>query len=655
MAFNVGAILGTLELDDSKWRSAIDRAKADSKSFEGAVLRGEQGVHKLGVALVATGAALTVMASKTLDVAMKAQASERIFEVVLGRMAGSTRTWSEALSQALKVCEYDIRKTVSAFDVMLKGLNVNDDAALQMSKSLTKLSYDMASFYRISQEDAMEKLRSGIVGMTRPLRDIGIVINETQVQQWGLNNGIIKQGEIMSTSQQALARYALILQATKFAQGDLSKTLDSATNLSKQFGMRIEDISRTVGQALLPSYTKLLQLGNGVLEHIQRMMTICPQATSSVAVYAAAFGILATVAGTVLLALPGLSAAAAAAGTTMGAMALTMITRFSLWAAAITAVVWAFQNFDFITALFYSFSEGVNYSLAKAVQALSDFIDWLSKISPIAKKSLQDARDGMAGMAQGFRENADLMHQKAVESLAAQETKNNETQLKIQADVSTTGVKFNEMWNGAADAARHATDVMDTGFKKWFKDAVINFDYAREIGEQTFNAIADTISTTLYDAITGTFTSLKQAAANFGQLIMKMLIEMAAKWIAMKIMMGIGSLFSMGTAPALSSGWSASAGGSFSNTAPASMPSFDVGTDYVPHDMIAKIHKGEKITPASENTGEGGETKLTIYNLITPEEIARAMSGKEGQGVIVNAFETNYGRGGTVRRTIKRG
>ena len=39
--------------------------------------------------------------------------------------------------------------------------------------------------------------------------------------------------------------------------------------------------------------------------------------------------------------------------------------------------------------------------------------------------------------------------------------------------------------------------------------------------------------------------------------------------------------------------------------------SYAVGTDYVPHDMIARVHKGEAIIPASENK-RNQPTNITI-------------------------------------------
>lgn len=52
--------------------------------------------------------------------------------------------------------------------------------------------------------------------------------------------------------------------------------------------------------------------------------------------------------------------------------------------------------------------------------------------------------------------------------------------------------------------------------------------------------------------------------------------------------------------------------------------------------------------------GDGGRTiQLTILNQITPEAIAAAMSGPEGQGVIVNTINMDALNNGKVRRTIR--
>ena len=47
------------------------------------------------------------------------------------------------------------------------------------------------------------------------------------------------------------------------------------------------------------------------------------------------------------------------------------------------------------------------------------------------------------------------------------------------------------------------------------------------------------------------------------------------------------------------------------------LASFAKGIDYVPYDMVAQIHQGEKITPASENTGSGSGHTFNFYGTIS--------------------------------------
>ena len=54
------------------------------------------------------------------------------------------------------------------------------------------------------------------------------------------------------------------------------------------------------------------------------------------------------------------------------------------------------------------------------------------------------------------------------------------------------------------------------------------------------------------------------------------------------------------------------ANGGMINAPKYSIPSFDVGTNYVPRDMIAQIHKGERIIPAYDNNTSSSNS---VYNI----------------------------------------
>lgn len=64
------------------------------------------------------------------------------------------------------------------------------------------------------------------------------------------------------------------------------------------------------------------------------------------------------------------------------------------------------------------------------------------------------------------------------------------------------------------------------------------------------------------------------------------------------------------------------------------LPSFSVGTDFVPRDMIAQIHKGERIVPAAQNRAGSGQAitvvqNFTVGDVASASMVRQAVAGSE--------------------------
>lgn len=94
----------------------------------------------------------------------------------------------------------------------------------------------------------------------------------------------------------------------------------------------------------------------------------------------------------------------------------------------------------------------------------------------------------------------------------------------------------------------------------------------------------------------------------------------------------------MGWTSGSASAWAASQG----------LPSFDVGTNYVPRDMVAQIHEGEAIVPKPYNPAAGGfdgfgraidAMATEIKNLRSELTALRSQQARETQAVIAHDVE----------------
>ncbi len=98
--------------------------------------------------------------------------------------------------------------------------------------------------------------------------------------------------------------------------------------------------------------------------------------------------------------------------------------------------------------------------------------------------------------------------------------------------------------------------------------------------------------------------SIKDKFLDLAKSIEQAFMDLAAKQIGKQIFGSLTGSFGGGD----SGGWL----GGLAKSIFGGMPSFDVGTPYVPQDMFAKVHKGEAIVPARYNNGAGAGGSMQV-------------------------------------------
>lgn len=260
-----------INANTSGLNSGLNQATGNLRNFQTGVSRMTGSISASFAPMIKMFAALKIgdYIRDSISSGMESIESENLFGVVMGNMEGQARQFSETLQQQFGLNGYEVRKNTAMLYGMAQGLGFTNDQAYAMSEQMTKLSYDMASFYNLKPEEAFQKLSSAMVGETDGLKSLGIVLNDATIKQYAYTNGIAKQGSELSTTQKSLAIYQLMLDRTSNAQGDLARTINSPSNQLRILRSQLQLLSITLGQAFMPIVTAVLPILNAFVAKLQ--------------------------------------------------------------------------------------------------------------------------------------------------------------------------------------------------------------------------------------------------------------------------------------------------------------------------------------------------------------------------------------------------
>ena len=167
-------------------------------------------------------------------------------------------------------------KMIGVFGGMLEASNIVGDAQSVMSKNLTALSGDLASFYNMPVDDVFTKLKSGLAGETEPLRAFGLNMTVANLEAYALSKGIDESWQSMNQATQQTLRYNYILENLALAQGDFSRTSNTWANQIRLLSSNWQQLLSILGGATIKVLYPAVQVLN-------QMVSLAIQASRSLA------------------------------------------------------------------------------------------------------------------------------------------------------------------------------------------------------------------------------------------------------------------------------------------------------------------------------------------------------------------------------------
>ena len=242
-------LTAVIRADTSQYNRALNKSVSKlenvGRNFEQI---GKKMTTRLTIPLTALGGILVKTASETEEMQSK-------FNQVFGDLQGGARDFADELGESVNRSSYQLQDFLSQLQDTFVPLGFAREEAKELSKNMTELAIDVASFNNKADDRVIRDFQSALVGNTETVRKYGVIINQSAIEQEALRMGISRSYNELTEQERVLARHNIIMNNTSDAIGDAERTSESFANQVKGLKADLHELGVELGEELLPLAT----------------------------------------------------------------------------------------------------------------------------------------------------------------------------------------------------------------------------------------------------------------------------------------------------------------------------------------------------------------------------------------------------------------
>lgn len=262
--------------DFSSMRKEMSKANKNLSDFKSGVSRTMKGIG-VALATLGIGAAIRGAAKE----AMGFEASMGQIQRTMGGNAQAFTKWASSGAKAFNLSKAEAIKFGAVYSNLVSGFAKDTATTTKYTEDLLKSSGVIASATGRDITDVMDRIRSGMLGSTEAIEDLGINVNIAMIESTDAFKkfaGGKSWAKLNFQTQQQIRLFAILEQSTKKYGTALA---DNTTTAQGRFLLQLKDARLALGQAFLPIY-------NVVLPALTRMATALANVMNLVAQFSQA-------------------------------------------------------------------------------------------------------------------------------------------------------------------------------------------------------------------------------------------------------------------------------------------------------------------------------------------------------------------------------
>ncbi|SHF16200.1 hypothetical protein [Caloramator proteoclasticus] len=258
--------------DFSGVKKELQKTQQQLQSFQNGV---SSVMKKIGMVLATIGIGKAI--KDATKEAMSFEASFQQIGRIMGANAGEFTKWANSQASALAMSKGELIKYGAVYGNLISGFAKSTGETMQYTQDLLKASSVIASATGRSMEDVMERIRSGLLGNTEAIEDLGVNVNVAMLQSTEafkkFANGKSWQ-QLDFQTQQQIRLMAILEQTTKKYGTDL---MNNTATAHARFIAELKNLQLALGQAFLPIYQAVLPALTAFIQKITQVFSIIAQ------------------------------------------------------------------------------------------------------------------------------------------------------------------------------------------------------------------------------------------------------------------------------------------------------------------------------------------------------------------------------------------